>query len=125
MAENQKSIFIRFNMDDKADRELYRKLTGEAGESVSLTAHVKRLLGEYFTRNDIMEDRQVFYERMIDSVREEMQSQGMKLVGALLAGIGSASLPAPQTETGQKTAELPDICEKLPEELGSILEFIG
>lgn len=125
MAENQKSIFIRFNMDDKADRELYRKLIGGSGESVSLTAHVKRLLGEYFTRNDIMEDRQVFYERMIGSVREEMQSQGMKLAGALLAGIGSASLSVPQTETGQKTAELPDICEKLPEELGSILEFIG
>ena len=37
MAEQQKSIFIRFNMDDKNDRELYMKLTGEAGSSASLT----------------------------------------------------------------------------------------
>lgn len=29
MAEQQKSIFIRFNMDDKNDRELYMKLTGK------------------------------------------------------------------------------------------------
>ncbi len=38
MAENQKSIFIRFNMEDTADRELYQKLTKEAGNAASLTS---------------------------------------------------------------------------------------
>jgi len=87
MAEQQKSIFIRFNMDDKNDRELYMKLTGEAGSSASLTAYVKRVLEEYFTLNIKIADRQEFHNQMLSAVREEMQSQGMKLVGALLAGI--------------------------------------
>lgn len=87
MAEQQKSIFIRFNMDDKNDRELYMKLTGEAGSSASLTAYVKRALEEYFTLNIKIADRQEFHNQMLSAVREEMQSQGMKLVGALLAGI--------------------------------------
>lgn len=33
-------------------------------------------------------------------VREEIQSQGMKLAGALLAGIDTANMPKPRDETG-------------------------
>ena len=125
MAENQKSVFIRFNMDDRADRELYLKLTGEAGGSASLTAYVKRVLEEYFALNIRIADRQEFHSQMISAVREEMQSQGMKLVGALLAGISSANIMIPHPERKQETVGLPDVCEKLPDELNSILDLIG
>ena len=57
MAGKQKSIFIRFNMEDKADRELYLKLSGRAGDSASLTAYVKRMLEENFTLNIKIADR--------------------------------------------------------------------
>ena len=76
MAGNQKSIFIRFNMDDKADKELYLKLSGEAGNTASLTAYVKRVLEEYFSLNIKITDRQEFHNQMLTAIREEMQSQG-------------------------------------------------
>ena len=127
MAENQKSIFIRFNMDDRVDRELYLRLTGEAGNATSLTAYVKRVLEEYFSLNIKIADRQEFHNQMLMVIREEMQSQGMKLVGAFLAGIGMVSIPTTQKEklSGEIEVELPQACERLPDELQSILEFIG
>lgn len=125
MAENQKSISIRFNMDDKVDKELYLKLVEGAGNAASLTSYVKRVLEEYFSLNIKIADRQEFHNQMLAVIREEMQSQGMKLVGALLAGLGTVNLPLPQTGIEAKEAELPDICEKLPEELQSVLDFIS
>lgn len=125
MAGNQKSVFIRFNMDDRADRELYLKLAGEAGNAVSLTAFVKKVLEEHFSLNIEIADRQEFHRQMLAAIREEMQSQGMKLVGALLAGIGTVSLPIPQKENVSREAELPESCDALPEELQGVLEMIG
>ena len=125
MAENQRSIFIRFNMDDKSDKELYQKLTDAAGSAASLTAYVKRALEEYLALNIRIADRQEFHNRMLSVVREEMQSQGMKLVGALLAGIGTVSIPVQQAGADTEEAELPETCERLPDELSSILDFIG
>lgn len=125
MAENQKSIFIRFNMEDKADKELYQKLAGEAGNAASLTAYVKRVLQEYFSLNIKIADRQEFHNHMLAVVREEMQSQGMKLVGALLAGIGAVSIPEPREQTVSGETGLPEMCEELPEDLRGILEYIG
>lgn len=124
MAEQQKSIFIRFNMDDKNDRELYMKLTGEAGSSASLTAYVKRVLEEYFTLNIKIADRQEFHNQMLSVVREEMQSQGMKLVGALLAGIGTGVVPVQRKDNESAETALPEVCEKLPDELSGVLDFI-
>lgn len=124
MAEQQKSIFIRFNMDDKNDRELYMKLTGEAGSSASLTAYIKRVLEEYFTLNIKIADRQEFHNQMLSVVREEMQSQGMKLVGALLAGIGTGVVPVQRKDSEPAETALPEVCEKLPDELSSVLDFI-
>lgn len=124
MAEQQKSIFIRFNMDDKNDRELYMKLTGEAGSSASLTAYVKRVLEEYFTLNIKIADRQEFHSQMLSAVREEMQSQGMKLVGALLAGIGTGVVPVQRKDSESAETALPEVCEKLPDELSGVLDFI-
>ena len=125
MAENQKSIFIRFNMDDKNDKELYQRLTESAGSAASLTAYAKRALEEYLALNIRIADRQEFHNQMLSVVREEIQSQGMKLVGALLAGIGTVSIPMIQTKTDPEEAELPEICERLPDELSGILDFIG
>ncbi len=124
MAEQQKSIFIRFNMDDKNDRELYMKLTGEAGSSASLTAYVKRVLEEYFTLNIRIADRQEFHSQMLSVVREEMQSQGMKLVGALLTGIGTGVVPVQRKDSEPAETALPEVCEKLPDELSGVLDFI-
>ena len=125
MAGNQKSIFIRFNMDDKADKELYLKLSGEAGNTASLTAYVKRVLEEYFSLNIKITDRQEFHNQMLTAIREEMQSQGMKLVGALLAGIGTVNFPISQARNVPREAGLPEVCDALPEELQGVLDYIG
>ena len=125
MAENQKAIFIRFNMDDRSDSELYQRLVEESGSTSSLTAYVKRVLEEYFSLNIKIADRQEFHNQMLAIVREEMQLQGMKLVGALLAGIGTVNLPVSQTGNVSGGAELPESCDGLPEELQGILDFIG
>ena len=125
MAENQKSIFIRFNMDDKNDKKLYQKLTESAGSAASLTAYAKRALEEYLALSIRIADRQEFHNQMLSVVREEIQSQGMKLVGALLAGIGTVSIPVAHAESDLEEVELPESCERLPDELSGILDFIG
>lgn len=128
MEKNQKSIFIRFNMDDKADKELYLKLSEGAGSAASLTAYVKRILEEYLSLNIKIADRQEFHSQMLAVVREEMQAQGMKLVGALLAGISSGNISVQQSgiaQNGQKETALPEICEELPDGLNSVLDLIS
>ena len=125
MAEKQKSVFIRFNMADEADCDLYMKLAEAAGRSASLTAYVKRALEEHFSIKMEMSGRQEFHEQMLSIVREEMQSQGMKLVGALLAGIGTVNVPMIRDEMIPKETELPEACGELPDELRGVLDFIG
>lgn len=125
MAENQKAVSIRFNMDDRADRELYLKLAEKSGSAASLTAYVKRVLEEYFSLDIKIADRQEFHSQMLAAIREEMRSQGMKLVGALLAGIGATGTPSIQPVTVSNMAELPEVCDGLPENLQGILAYIG
>lgn len=125
MAGKQKAVFLRFNMEDRADRELYQKLEEGAGNAASLTAYVKRVLEEYFGLNIKIADRQEFHRQMLEVIREEMQSQGMKLMGALLAGMGTVNVAAAQPEAVMEEAELPETCGELPGELQGILEFIG
>lgn len=125
MAENQKAVSIRFNMDDRADRELYLKLAEGSGSAASLTAYVKRVLEEYFSLNIRIADRQEFHNQVLAAIREEMQSQGMKLVGALLAGIGTVSVPIQQRDVVPGEAGLPEASEELPEGLKGILDLIG
>lgn len=125
MVEKQRSVFIRFNMEDEADNNLYRKLAEAAGASTSLTAYVKRALEEYLNVKSEMAERQIFHEQILTLVREEIQEQGMKLVGALLAGIGTVSVPVKKKETVERGTELPDTCEELPDELSSVLKLIS
>lgn len=124
MAENQKSIFIRFNMDDTADKELYLKLSEKASSSASLTAYVKRILEESLNIKIEMSERQQFHEQMLLMVREEMQSQGMKLVGALLAGIGTVNVQKIPEKPVMEEAGLPEACGRLPEDLRGVLDLI-
>lgn len=125
MTGKQRSVFIRFNMADEADCDLYRKLAEAAGSSASLTAYVKRALEEHFSIKMEITGRQEFREQMLAAVREEMQAQGMKLVGALLAGIGTVSVPEKKRETESQETDLPEVCEELPEELNGVLDFIA
>ena len=125
MAGKQRSVFIRFNMADEADCDLYLKLAEAAGSSASLTSYVKRVLEEHFRIKMEITGRQEFHEQMLSVVREEMQTQGMKLVGALLAGIGTVSVSAGKRVSELKETGLPEVCEKLPEELNGVLDFIA
>ena len=125
MAGKQKSIFLRFNMADEADCDLYLKLTEAAGSSASLTSYVKRALEEHFSVKMEITGRQEFHDQIVSVVREEMQEQGMKLVGALLAGIGTVNVPVRKNEIEKKETELPDTCERLPDELSGVLDFIS
>lgn len=125
MAVKQKSIFIRFNMEDEADKELYLKLSEKADSSASLTSYVKRALEEYLNVKTEMSERQQFHEQMLLVVREEMQLQGMKLVGALLAGIGTVNVQKIPEKPVMEEAGLPEACGRLPEELKGVLDLIG
>ena len=125
MAVKQKSIFIRFNMEDEADKELYLKLSEKADSSASLTSYVKRALEEYLNIKTEIAERQQFHEQMLLMVREEMQLQGMKLVGALLAGIGTVNVQRIPEKPIMDEAGLPEACGRLPEELRGVLDLIG
>lgn len=125
MKEEQRAIHIRFNMTDEAERGLYLNLVKAAGNSTSLTAYVKRALSEYMSMNFEVTERQIFHEQMLSMIREEMQTQGMKLVGALLAGIGTVNISTKQEETTPMETELPKASRELPEELSGILDLIG
>lgn len=125
MTGKQRPVFIRFNMADEADCRLYMKLAEAARSSASLTAYVKRALEEHFSVKMEIASRQEFHEQMLSAVREEMQAQGMKLVGALLAGIGTVGVPAKRSEAEPVTTELPEACRELPEELSGVLDLIA
>ncbi len=125
MVTKQKSIFIRFNMEDEADKELYLKLSEKADSSASLTSYAKRALEEYLNMKTEITERQQFHEQILLMVREEIQSQGMKLVGALLAGIGTVNVQKIPEKPMMEEAGLPEACGSLPEELKGVLDLIG
>lgn len=125
MAGKQRSIFLRFNMSDEADCDLYLKLAEAAGSSASLTSYVKRVLEEYLRVKIEMSERQEFHEQMIIAVREEMQEQGMKLVGALLAGIGTVNVQKVPERPVPEEVGLPESCGRLPDELSGVLDLIS
>jgi hypothetical protein len=112
-------------MEDEADCDLYLKLAEAAGSSVTLTSYVKRALEEYLSIKTEMVERQQFHEHMLITVREEMQEQGMKLVGALLAGIGTVNVQKIPEKLMMEEAGLPEACGRLPDELSGVLDFIS
>lgn len=125
MSGKQKSIFLRFNMADEADCNLYLKLAEAAGGSVPLTSYVKRALEEYLNVKNEVTERQQFHEQMLIIVQEEIQAQGMKLVGALLAGIGTVNVQKAPEKSMPEEVGLPEACGRLPDELSGVLDFIS
>ena len=112
-------------MEDEADKKLYLKLSEKADSSASLTSYVKRALEEYLNIKTEITERQQFHDHMLLMVREEIQSQGMKLVGALLAGIGTVNVQRIPEKPMVEEAGLPEACGRLPEELKGVLDLIG
>ena len=125
MAGKQRSVFLRFNMADESDCDLYMRLAEAAGSSASLTAYVKRALEEHFRVKMEIAARQEFHAQMLSAVRDEMQTQGMKLVGALLAGIGTVGVPVKRSEMEPAVTELSEACGELPQELNGVLDLIA
>ncbi len=82
------------------------------------------LVNEYLNAKIEMAERRQFHEHMLLMVREEMQSQGMKLVGALLAGIGTVNVEKIPEKPMREEAGLPEACGSLPDELSGVLDFI-
>ena len=72
-----------------------------------------------------MAERQQFHEHMLVTVREEIQEQGMKLVGALLSGIGTVTVQKTPEKSMPEEAGLPEACGCLPDELSGVLDFIS
>lgn len=72
-----------------------------------------------------MSERQQFHDHMLLMVREEMQLQGMKLAGALLAGIGTVNVQKIPEKPVMEEAGLPEACGRLPEDLRGVLDLIG
>ena len=85
---DKKVISIRFHMDSKGDRELYQRLEQEAGTTVSLASVVKAKIRDSYNREDTWDKEIGLQDRLVAVVREEMQESGMRLVGAILSGMG-------------------------------------
>ena len=117
---DKKVISIRFHMDSKEDMELYRQLELEAGASLSLAAVVKVKLREIYYQQIQSEENNRTQEKMMDFIREEMQTLGMKLVGAILSGMGGTG-ERKITFSKMEEDNLPEKSEELP---SGALEFL-
>ena len=123
---DKKVISIRFALDNKEDMELYKRLELEAGTSASLASVVKVKLKELYHREEKWNKDIVLQDRLVDVVREEMQESGMKIVGAILSGMGAnhgtnaSNLTVVPISVGEKD-NLPEKSEELP--LGA-LDFL-
>ena len=109
----KKVISIRFHTDSKEDMELYEKLEQEAGVSSSLASVVKAKIRDFYNKQEDKEQNIDLQDRLVAVVREEMQESGMKLVGAILSGMGvnnGTVVPVPIIEKDN----LPEKSEELP-----------
>jgi len=112
----KKVISIRFHTDSKEDMELYEKLEQEAGVSASLASVVKAKIRDCYNRQDNKEQNTGLQDRLVAVVREEMQESGMKLVGAILSGMGAnhgTKLTVVPISVDEKD-NLPEKSEELP-----------
>lgn len=109
---DKRVISIRFHKDNKEDMELYERLEQEAGSSASLAAVVKAKIKNSYSVKNQMEGTAELQEQIVSTIRMEMQESGMKMIGALLAGMNS---------TGGMVQTIPITEEsKLPEESGEL-----
>ena len=112
----KKVISIRFHTDSKEDMELYEKLEQEAGVSASLASVVKAKIRDFYNKQDDKEQNNDLQDRLVAVVREEMQESGMKLIGAILSGMGAnygTKLTVVPISVDEKD-NLPEKSEELP-----------
>ena len=86
---DKKVISICFHTDNKEDMELYERLEIEAGASASIASVVKAKIRDSYLKQESNEQNTGLQDRLVAVVREEMQESGMKLVGAILSGMGA------------------------------------
>lgn len=130
---NMKSITIRFNLDDEADSDLYQRLSQKSVSSASVSSTIKRLAGKALAMDEQSNEQKRLEERLIAEIRDQMQYQVTKIMGAILAGISTAGNGNGGIRTGgaapmgdiAKEQELPSASEEFPEELDSVLDMFG
>ena len=130
---NMKSITIRFNFDDEADSDLYQRLSQKSHGAISISSAIKRLAEKALAMDEQSNERERLKERLIAEVRDQMQYQVTKIMGAILAGISAVGNGNGVIGTGgaasmgeiAKEQELPSATEEFPEELDSILDMFG
>ena len=113
---DKKVISIRFHMDNREDMELYERLEQEAGMSASLASVVKAKIRDFYNKQEGKEQNVDLQDRLVAVVREEMQESGMKLVGAILSGMGAnhgTNLTVVPVSVAEKD-NLPEKSEELP-----------
>lgn len=126
-----KSISFRLNLSDNLDNELYEQIVQESKYYASISAFSKDIFTKYFRRKeqkDFIEEMKDFEKRLSNEVcriiREEMQEQSMKMVGALISGMGVK--PENIQEVNKSSIDdLPGSDDSLPDELSGVLDFIG
>lgn len=110
---DKKVISIRFHTESKEDMNLYERLEQEAGTSASLAFVVKSKLKDFYNRLDSNEQNINLQDKMITVVREEMHEFGIKLIGAILSGMGKNDGSA-MILSGTNADSLPEKSEELP-----------
>lgn len=130
---NMKSNTIRFNLDDEADSDLYQRLSQKSASSASVSSTIKRLAGKALVMDEQSNEQERLEERLIAEIRDQMQYQVTKIMGAILAGISAVGAVSRGNGTGgaasmgdvAKEQDLPGASEEFPEELDSVLDMFG
>ena len=110
---DKKVISIRFHMDSREDMELYERLEKEAGMSASLASVVKAKIRDFYNKQEDKEQNIDLQDRLVAVVREEMHEFGIKLIGAILSGMGRNDGSAMML-SGTNADSLPEKSEELP-----------
>lgn len=90
----QKAISFRLNLSDMKDRMLYDKLLKGNGQSASLSSYVKGALIHYFSIIEEKQDTNLIHDKIFnmiqtgieqtqDTVKSEMETQVLKIIGAI------------------------------------------
>ena len=127
---DRKTISFRLNLDDEADKKIYLRLQDEFSKYGTESSCIKAIVSNYFAdidnarkEQDFMtlqtEMQRQFQYEVCEIIKDEMAKEGMKLVGALLSGLGeNARLDIPCSE---KEEALPSATEEFPDNLNFLL----
>lgn len=138
--EEQKAISFRLNLSDMQDRMLYDKLQNGKGQSASLSSYVKGALIHYFSIVEEQQDSNKMYDDILDmlhkgieqtqdTVKSEMEAQVLKIIGAILSGVGISGGKVCNTNFAlsdnceiTQESQLPDESKEFPDDLGDLLD---